>query len=685
MQRSKKALSMLLVFLMIMIQMLSMADTSSIPSRSEAGNAYKWNLTDIYPNEEAFYKAVEQLITTDIPQFDAYIGQLASPEKFVAYQELDEHISRQVEKLYVYAYLSLDLDQGNSSYQEMAAKADMLYGTYSEATAFFNPELMALSEKAFGALKDSPLVADYKAYLEALAEEKAHILSAEGEGILSMLSDITSAPKSIFDKLTVADTKWPTMTLPDGEEVELDPSTYSALTEDPDRNVRKEAYETRNTVYEGAINTLAQTYISEINKNIFFAKVRKYPSALEASLSAEPVPKAIYDQLVASVNANLAPLHDYYRVRKEALGFDKLYVYDTYVPLVDNYTMDIPYDTAVDIIAKSLAPLGQQYVNDFNMGIKNNWVDVYPDDNKYDGGYQWGAYDTHPYILMNYDNTLDAALTLAHEMGHALNTYYSNKAQPYGLANYSIFTAEVASTLNELLVMDYLIANAKNDEEKLYLVNKQIDNIRGTIYVQVMFAEFEQKAHELVEGGTPLSADALNAIWLDLMKTYYGKDYTVMDSQAYGWSRIPHFYMNFYVYKYATSMSAAYDLLNGMKANPATAIPKYLDFLGAGGSDYPVELLKNAGVDMNTEAPVQNTLTYFAGLVKELETLTKAQSLKTPATVNQTSSRYIVKAGDVLWKIAAQFKITVMDLVEANKLANPNALVIGQVLLIPAK
>ncbi len=681
MLKSKKLLSLLLVLLLVLSQCFVLAETSQIPTRSESGDDYKWKLSEIYGTEQAYYADATALMDVEIPKLKAFVGKLSTPDEFVKFMALDQSISRKVEKLYVFAYLQLDLDQTDSIAQEMTSKADMISGAYSEASSFFSPELLALDAKSFDALKNAPATAYYKVFLTELQEEKAHILSAEGENILSMLGDITGAPKSIFDKLTVADTKWPDFDMGNGEIVTLDPVTYSTLTENPNRELRKRAFETRSGYYATTINTLAQTYISEINKNIFMAKVRKYPSALEASLAADTVPKAIYDQLVTSVNANLKPLHDYFTVRKHAMGIDKLYAYDAYVPLVDNYTMDIPYNDAVNLIATALEPLGETYVSDFKMGIKNNWVDVYPDENKYGGGYQWGAYDTHPYILMNYDNTLDGALTLAHEMGHALNSYYSNKTQTPDSANYSIFTAEVASTLNELLVMDYLIKNAKNDEEKLFLVNKQIDNVRGTIYSQVMFAEFEQKAHALVESGTPLSAEALNDIWVGLLKTYYGPDYTVLESQANAWSRIPHFYMNFYVYKYATSMSAAYDLLNGMKANPKEAIPKYLEFLSAGGSDLPVNLLKTAGVDMNTKAPVDNTLAYFAGLVKELDTLTKVQ----PVAVVKKQNTYVIKSGDMLWKIAAQFKTTLKSIIDINTLKNPNKLTPGQTLMIPVQ
>ncbi len=361
---------------------------------------------------------------------------------------------------------------------------------------------------------------------------------------------------------------------------------------DSDRDFRMRAYLGRLGSYGQVNQTLSAVYISKIKSNQFFSKARKYPSSLEASLEAEFVSKSIYDNLVQSVNNNLGQLHRYYEIRKKALGYDTFYGYDTYVPLIKDYNVTMTYEEAQILLSNALAPLGDTYIKDLEKGFNNRWIDVYEDDSKYTGAYSWGTYDSHPYVLMNYDNTLDSALTLAHEMGHALNSYYSDKAQPYQSADYPIFTAEVASTMNELFVTDYLIERASSDQEKLYLINKQVENIRGTVFVQVMFAEFEQRTHALLESGQPLSAEVLNNLWLEVIQKYFGPGYNVLDEQKYDWARIPHFYYNFYVYKYATSMSAAFSLFNQIKAEKEGSVEAYLEFLSAGGSDYPVDILK---------------------------------------------------------------------------------------------
>lgn len=407
--------------------------------------------------------------------------------------------------------------------------------------------------------------------------------------------------------------------------------------------------------------------------------------------------------MVEAVNANLTPLHQYYQMRKDASGYEELHGYDTSIPLVDNYNLEFTYDEACDIIEKALAPLGEKYVNDFKDGIASRWVDAFEDDNKYTGGYQWGAYGLHPYILMNYNNSLDSALTLAHEMGHAMNSKYSDAEQNYINASYPIFTAEVASITNELLVMDYLIKNAKDDKEKLFLLNKQIENIRGTMYVQVMFSEFEKTIHEMVEAGEPVSKDTLNNLWLELLKKYFGEAYTMDEMAKIGWSRIPHFYMNFYVYKYATSMAAAYQVVNDITSEKEGSVEKYLEFLAAGGSDYPLDVLKTTGVDMNSSEPVDATLAYFNDLVVEMDGLLKKVNANKPVVepVKETVKpeekpatepekkpskvkTYIVKANDVLWKIAEKFGTTWEKLAELNELKNPNKLYEGMELVVPS-
>jgi oligoendopeptidase F len=613
----KSLLSLLLVLVMLFSQSIVFAD-AKLPTRAEAEDKYKWDLTEIYKTRSDFEADMKKLTNEVIPKFEQYKGKLNTVDNLLAYFKLDEEASRLLMKGYVYANFSLDLNQADSNAQEMASIAETAYSKYLAATSFEKPEILSLSEEKLKSLMNDPKLKDYKLYLDQLLKQKEHILSAKEEAILSAASDMAGSPKDIFDKATLADYEYPTIKDKNGKDIKLNDANYSKILEEGDRDLRKKAYLARTNSYGKINNTLTATYNAEVKKNIFFANARGYDSSIDAALAEEFIPRSIYDNLVKSVNGNLKYLHKYYEVKKKALGLKELHAYDDSLPLVKDYKMEIPYDEAVKIITKALAPLGDEYVADFKKGVNSRWVDVYADENKYTGGYQWGSYDTHPYILMNYTNDLDSALTLAHEMGHALNTVYSNKTQPYYMSNYPIFTAEVASTANELLVMDYMIKNAKNDNEKLYLLNKQIDNIMGTIYTQVMFSEFEQTVHDMAEKGEPLSADVLNNLWLSLIKKYHGKAFTVDENSKYGWSRIPHFYMNFYVYKYATSMSASYALVNNILEGKEGAVDKYLEFLAAGGSDYPVETLKKAGVDMNSSEPVDSILEYFGELIDEM-------------------------------------------------------------------
>lgn len=622
--KSKKMIvSLFLVGVLTFSQVAVFAELELV-KRVDAEEKYKWDLTDIYESEDVFTSDIEA-VEALLPQFKKYEGKLKTEATLVELFKLEEETSRKFWKAYVYANLMLDLDQRDNKATEKVSIVEGLYGEYLSATSFIVPEIIALDTKTIEGFMNSRKLAERKMYFQNLMDSKEYILSKEEEKILSLASEMAGTPNNIFDKVTLADKEKIYITNKEGQEVELTSGLYYQILEDSDRTYRAKAYQLRNAVYEKINNTLSATYIGEIKKNIFFAKARGYNSAMEASLSAESIPKSVYDNLVLAVGNNLPYLHKYYTVRKNALGYEQLYGYDTSVPLTDDYTMEISYDEATQIIAEALKPLGEKYVNDFKAGIADQWVDVYEDDNKYGGGYQWGTYDTHPFILMNYDNSLNSLLTLAHEMGHAMNTKYSNEMQAYATADYAIFTAEVASTVNEMLVMDYLIKNAKNDEEKLYLINQQINNIRGTVFVQVMFSEFEKTTHEMVENGEPLSPEIINKTWMDLLTKYYGEDYTKLHFQQYGWSRIPHFYMNFYVYKYATSMSAAYSIVNSINAGEEMAVENYLSFLGAGASDKPIEVLKATGVDMNSSEPVDSILLYFGELVDEFEELLESK------------------------------------------------------------
>lgn len=625
-KRMRVRISVLTMAALLSSQMLSFgaAKPSDPPTRSQVSDKYKWNLKEIYEDRAAFEADLKKIEKELLPKVAVYKGKLNDPEQFKAYMKLNEELNRLIFNAYVYANFSADLNQSDNNATELSEMAGRIYGLYQEATAFVMPELSKMATADFDKLYADESLKTYKRYFDKIKLQKAHTLTDSEEQLLSGLGDILGAPNTLFDKITLADYKAPTIKDAKGKDIILTDAKYFQIMETGDRALRKKAYETSFASYESQINALAANYATQVKIDVYNAKTRGYGSALEAALATEEIPKSIYDNLVSSVNKNLGYLHKYNTVKKNYFGFDKMYSYDTRLPISAELDTNYTYEEAVAVIEKGLAPLGKKYIADFKKGINNRWVDVYADENKYTGAYQWGSYDTHPYILMNFDNTLDSTLTLAHEFGHALNSEYSNKTQDYINADYPIFTAEVASTTNELLVMDYLIKNTKNKDEKLFLINKQIENIRGTIYSQVMFAEFEQKTHEIVAQGKPLSPDVLNNTWLALVKKYNGKDLIVPDASKYYWSRISHFYTPFYVYKYATSMSAAYSIVNQMNGKDSEkAIENYLAFLSSGGSMTPVDSLKLAGVDMNSPESVDSILKYFGSLVDEYDKLLK--------------------------------------------------------------
>lgn len=685
-KKRSSVLALVMLFVFLFSQVMVYAEDSLI-TRTEAEDKYKWDLTEFYDTRELFEADMTKLTDDYLPKLAAFKGKLNTVDNLLAYIELDIEASKIIEKGYVFANLSLDLNQSDSNASEMASIAGSAYSEYLQAVSFVEPELLSLEEATLDILLNDPKLAEYKLYLEQIVKQKEHILSEEEEAILSGLSEILGAPRGIFDKVLYGDYEYPVIKDADDNDLVLSPGVYyNILDTSTDRDLRERAYLARYESYADYNNALSQIYVTEVKANVATAKIKKYDSAIDAALASEFVPKSVYDNLVSAVNDNLEPLHKYYQMKKDALGYEELHGYDTSIPLVNDFNMVLPYDEGTEIIAKGLEPLGEQYVKDFYNGINSRWVDVYEDENKYTGGYQWGAYGMHPYILMNYDNTLDSTLTLAHEMGHAMNTKYSNEAQNYLNAEYPIFTAEVASTVNEFLVMDYLIKNAKGDDEKLFLLNKQIENIRGSIYVQVMFSEFEKTIHEMVEAGEPVSSDTLNNLWLELLKKYFGEAYTVDEVAQVGWSRIPHFYMNFYVYKYATSMAAAYKVVNDIVAEEEGTVDNYLEFLAAGGSDYPIEVLKATGVDMNSSEPVDSILVYFGELVDEMDLLLKKVSTEEKAdTEAANTTTYVVQGDDVLWQIADQFETTWEEISELNNLEDPNMIFPGMELVVPAQ
>lgn len=599
--------------------------TTALKKRSEMDPEYTWRLEDIYSDEAIWEEDFVQVrsLFSQLEQYQGSVGK--SAQALLEVLSLSEQAERKAEKLFVYARMRRDEDNARSRYQAMCDRAESLSVELSSCTAYIVPEILTIPEDTLKAyLKEMPELGIYEHFVDELLRQRQHILSPDEEKILAMTADLSLASKSIFTMLNNADIKFPIIKDEEGNEVELTKGRYGSFMESGDRRVRKDAFEAMYSSYGKVINTVGATLNSSVKADIFYARTRKYPSALEASLDQDNVPPAVYDRLIESVHANLAPMYKYMELRKRILKADELHMYDIYVPLVSEYKVNIPYEDAKKKVLEALQPLGEEYLSHLKAGLEDGWVDVYENEGKTSGAYSWGTYDTKPYVLMNYDNRLDDMFTLAHEMGHSLHSFYSNRKQPYVYAQYSIFVAEVASTVNESLLMDYLLKNSQDRQQKIYLLNHYLEEFRGTVFRQTMFAEFEKIIHEKVEQGEALTPESFNQIYLDLNRLYYGPNVVMDDEIQIEWARIPHFYSAFYVYKYATGFSTATALKQQILTEGKTAVDRYLNFLSSGSSDYPIEILKRAGVDLMTPEPVNAGLKYFGQLVDELEKLLEA-------------------------------------------------------------
>lgn len=588
--------------------------------REEISPEYKWKLEDIYADENSWeedYKKLEE----QIPELEKYRGVLGSSSaRLLQVLEFSHELERKAEKLYVYARMRRDEDNGNSHYQALFDRVQRLSIELGSASSYIVPEIISLApEKIRAFLDENQDLQLYSRLLDELMRQKEHILSPEEERILAMSADLSLAAKNIFGMLNNADIKFPVIQDEEGKAVELTKGRYGSFMESNERRVRKEAFTALYGSYGKVKNTLAMSLASNVKNDIFYSRVRKYPSALEASLDQDNISPEVYERLVETLHNNMEAMYRYLRLRKKALGLDELHMYDIYAPLVKEFKSKVSYEDSQEMVLKALQPLGDEYLAILRGGLKGGWIDVYENEGKTSGAYSWGCYDSHPYVLMNYDDKLDDVFTLAHEMGHALHSYYSNKNQPYVYSQYSIFVAEVASTVNELLLIDYLLAQSREPREKAYLINHYLEQFRGTVYRQTMFAEFEKKIHEQVEQGQTLTAEGLCHSYRELNRLYYGPD-TLLDEEIdMEWARIPHFYSAFYVYKYATGFSAAVALKEQILHEGKPAVDRYLEFLKSGSSDYPLNLLKKAGVDLTTPEPVEKALHLFARLVTEME------------------------------------------------------------------
>ena len=582
---------------------------SELLKRSEVKEADTWNVKDMYATTEAWENELK-VITGIVDKIASYEGNVtATAENLLTVLEHLASAGEKIEKAFNYAERLFDEDQTNTTHQAMSAKVYSLYAAMGSKTAFADPEIIAASDETLEAFyKELPALELYRKQIAEIRRMKEHCLSAEMEKLLAMTAEMSQTPADTFSILNNADLVFPEIEDESGEKVRITHGRYGQFLQSADRRVRKDAFENLYQTYKQFLNTSASLYCGNVKQQVFHAKARKYVSSLECAVDANNVSSSVYHNLIDTVNRNLDKMHQYVSLRKKCLGVGELHMYDIYTPMIADVAKKISFEEAKETVLKALAPLGEDYVNKVKEGFENRWIDVYENQGKRSGAYSAGAYGCHPYVLLNYNGTLDDMFTLAHEMGHAMHSYYSNSSQPYIYSQYKIFVAEVASTCNEVLLMEYLLKNTTDKKERAYLLNHYLDSFKGTVYRQTMFAEYEMLSNKMVEEGESLTAETLNKLYYDLNCKYFGPD-MVSDSEiAYEWARIPHFYYNFYVYQYATGFSSAVALAHGILKEGASAVERYKKFLSGGCSASPVELLKIAGVNLETPKPIQEAL-----------------------------------------------------------------------------
>ena len=594
-------------------------------TREEADARYKWAIEDLYKDDEDWKRDYE-LLKSRIPELTKFRGRLGeSAEVLLSMQKLSDELNQLLEKIYVYANQRLHENTDNSTYQNLASQAQGLLVELSESLSFVEPELMELPDGIIETfLDENEELLVYRQYFENIIRQKKHVLPTEQEQLLAAMGEVAESPKDIFSMFNNADIRFPEITGEDGHPVQVTHGRYMSLMQSRNRQVRKDAFEAMYGVYGDWRNTLAAMYRANVKQEAFLAKAHKYTSDLEAALDGSHIPVKVYEQLIEAVHESMPLMYRYMKLRKKLLGVEELHMYDLYVPVIEQDHSEIPFEQAKKTVLEGLAPMGEEYLHLLREGFDHGWIDVYENQGKRTGAYSWGAYGTHPYVLLNYQGTLHDVFTLAHEMGHALHSWYSDEYQPYIYAGYRIFVAEVASTCNEALLIHYLMEQSKKagDRKKtMYLMNYFLEQFRTTLFRQTMFAEFEKITHGLQEQGETLTADRLCEIYYDLNKLYFGEEICVDQEIAMEWARIPHFYTPFYVYQYATGFSAAIALSKQILEQGAPAVEQYKKFLKGGSSMYPLELLKMAGVDMEQKAPVQDALAVFAQYLDEMERL----------------------------------------------------------------
>ena len=601
---------------------MSVLNSKRLPKRSEIPGEFQWRLSDIYASLDEWendFKKLKGLIQEFHPLKEQFMSSAATV--FTVLEKRDQ-LGRLLDKLFVYAKMQKDGNNADPTFQALTDRVQSLGTEAGSALSFIVPELAGCpTEQLTRWMQEAPQLKLYGHFFAEIERQKQHILSAAEEKLLAESSEVTDAAGAIFGMLDNADFRFPAVKDEHGEEVELTKGRYSKFIESKDRRVREEAFKAFYSVYSGFRNTLGSTLNYSVKSDIFFAKVRKFDSALEAALDSDNILSNVYERLIDTVHDFIPDLQRYLKLRQKMLNLPELHFYDLYTPLIPEYQRNFEYQEALTVVAAGLSPLGPEYQELLKTGFKQGWIDVYENEGKTSGAYSWGAYDTHPYVLLNYQGKIHDVFTIAHEMGHALHSYYSNKNQPYLYAGYKIFLAEVASTVNEALLMEHLLRNSKDPLEKKYLLNQYLEQFRTTVFRQTMFAEFEKVIHEEVENGGALTSEWLSERYRKLNETYYAPE-TVLDPEiAMEWSRIPHFYSGFYVYKYATGYSAAIALSQQILKEGTPARERYLQFLKSGDSDYPLPILERAGVDMKSPEPIRAALAVFRRLLAELSDL----------------------------------------------------------------
>ena len=589
-----------------------------LKERSEMDPRYEWDLSTLYADDKAWEDAFNA-IDPKLAALPAYAGKLHDAKELAAFLKARTEVELEIDNLFTYASLRQSEDTRADAAQSMFARVYSKVVAFSASIAFVDPEILALPDETLNALVNDPQLADYRFNLENLIRQKPHTLSTTEEQLLASLGEVFGAPRQIANSLQDADMVFDPVKDKNGTEHEVSGSSYISLQSSDDRVLRENAFRSFYKGYRHHINTFAASYSGAVKAAVTEAKLRKFDSSRAASLHYSNIPLSVYDNLVDSVHRHMDVMYRYLALRKRLLGLDDLHYYDVYAPLVSGSKEHYTYEQAQQMVLDAVAPLGENYQNIVRGAFRDRWLDVYPNKGKRGGAFSSGTYTSNPFILTNFTGTLDSVSTIAHEMGHSLHTWHSSHNQPAQYSGYTLFVAEVASTVNENLLIEQLLAKTTDPKERLGLLNQYLENFKGTVYRQTMFAEFERDAHALAESGQALNATALNALYKKLIGEYFGPDLVWDDEVQYEWARIPHFYRPFYVYVYATGYSSAVALSEGILHEGAPAVKRYLEFLSMGGSQYPLDELRHAGVDLNTPAPIDTALNKFESIVKDAE------------------------------------------------------------------